>query len=266
MSKGLLIDMTKCIECNTCTLACKDEHFGNVYLPWTKDQPELGHFWMKVNLVQRGAFPKVKVVATPLLCQHCDDAPCMKAATGGAIYKRPDGIVIIDPMKSVGQKQIVASCPYGVIYWNDQLNIPQKCTLCAHRVDAGDQPKCVLSCPTNAIQFGEYESFTGTKGAEQLHPEFNAKPKVLYIGLPKTFIAGVVVDSKGECRAGADVKATDTSTNQVAASATSDAFGDFWLDGLVAKKAYQVTISAAGNTKTIPVTLNTDTNLGDIQL
>jgi len=265
LAKGLLIDVAKCIDCGTCTIACKDEHFENTYLPYTKDQPELGHFWMKVDPVERGNFPKVRVAAVPLPCMHCDDAPCIKASTGGAVYKRPDGIVIIDPEKSIGQSQVVASCPYGKIFWNDKLNIPQKCTLCAHRVDAGKQPKCVLSCPTEALTFGEFESFKTMKGAEPLHPEYGANPKVYYIGLPKTFIAGKVLDSKGECLAGADVTAKDTATGQTVAT-KSDYMGDFWLDGLTANKSYEVAVSAAGKSKTVSVSLDTDKDLGDMQL
>ena len=266
MTKGLLVDVTTCINCNTCVIACKDEHFENTYLPYTKDQPELGHFWMKMNLRERGKFPKLKLASIPTPCMHCDEAPCIKAATGGAIYKRPDGIVIIDPMKSVGQKQIVASCPYGVIYWNDQLNIPQKCTLCACRVDAGGDPWCVLSCPVTAMVFGEVEDLSKTPGAVPLYPELGTKSRVYYIGLPKTFIAGKVLDSNGECLADADVSAKDTAAAKVVASTKSDYLGDFWLEGLDAKKTYDVAVSAAGKTKTISVSLQTDTDLGDIQL
>jgi tetrathionate reductase subunit B len=265
LTKGLLIDVTRCIDCGTCTVACKDEYFENTYLPYTKAQPELGHFWMKVDTVVRGKFPKVRVAAVPLPCMHCDDAPCIKASTGGAIYKRPDGIVIIDPEKSVGQKQIVDSCPYGVIYWNDQLNIPQKCTLCAHRVDAGKQPKCVLSCPVGALTFGEFESLKDTKGAEPLHPEYGTKPRVYYISLPKTFVAGKVLDSAGECLAGADVTAKDTTTGQTVAT-KSDYMGDFWLDGLTANKTYEFVVSAAGKSKQGSLLLDTNKDVGDIQL
>jgi Fe-S-cluster-containing dehydrogenase component len=266
LTKGLVIDVNKCFYCGTCMIACKDEHYDNTYLPYTKDQPELGHFWMRVNPIERGKAPKVRLDAMPTPCMHCDDAPCMKAAKGGAIYKRPDGIVIIDPFKSVGQKDIVASCPYGVIYWNDKLNIPQKCTLCAHRVDAGKQPKCVLSCPSSAITYGEFETLMNTAGAEPLHPEYGAKPRVYYLGLPRTFIAGKVLDSKGECLPDADVTAKDTAAAKVVASAKSDYLGDFWLDGLDAKKTYEVAVSAAGKTKTVSVSLDKDTDLGDIQL
>ena len=107
---------------------------------------------------------------------------------------------------------------------------------------------------------------TSSDNGRPLHPEYGALPRVAYIGLPKTFIAGALVDSKGECLAGANVTATDTASKVVVAMATSDFLGDFWLDGLEAKKSYDVTITSAGKTKTISVSLDTDKNLGDIQL
>ncbi len=84
--------------------------------------------------------------------------------------------------------------------------------------------------------------------------------------MPKTFITGSLVDSKGECLAGADVTATDTASKAIVGRSKSDFIGDFWLDGLLAKKNYDVTITSAGKTKTISVSLDTDTNLGEIQL
>lgn len=264
MSKTLLIDVSSCINCEVCVVACKDEHFENSYPPYTESQPETGHFWMKVNVVERGKIPKLKVASIPLPCMHCDDAPCIKAGTGGAVYKRKDGIVIIDPVKSKGQRQLVASCPYGVIYYNEEKDIPQKCTLCVHRgLENGGVPKCVLSCPTDALTFAEY---SGQQDYEPLYPEYNAKPTVYYKALPKTFIAGALVDSNGECLAGADVTAKDTAAAKIVASTKSDVFGDFWLEGLDVKKTYEVAISAAGKTKTVSVSLDKDTDLGDIQL
>jgi len=87
---------------------------------------------MHVNLVKRGQHPKVKVAYVPKPCMQCEDPPCEKAARGEAVYKRKDGIVIINPEKSKGQKKTVKACPYGCIYWNEELCIPQKCTQCVH--------------------------------------------------------------------------------------------------------------------------------------
>jgi Fe-S-cluster-containing dehydrogenase component len=91
-----------------------------------------GHFWMRIGETERGQYPMVKVAYTAIPCQHCDNPPCVGAGQNGAVYRREDGIVIIDPQKAKGQKDIVASCPYRVIYWNEELSLPQKCTLCAH--------------------------------------------------------------------------------------------------------------------------------------
>lgn len=269
MTKTLVINVDKCIACYSCVVACKDEHVDNDWSPYSKPQPRK-HYWMNLALVERGEIPKLRVSYVPTPCMQCEDPPCQKAATGGAIYQRSDGIVMLDPEKSKGQRQIVDSCPYGVIYWNEELDIPQKCTMCAHLLDRGwDAPKCVKVCPVDALTFGEYEDLKTTieqSGAEPLHPEFAAKPRVLYIGLPRTFIAGALVDGQtGECLKGADVTLKDTATGATT-STKSDGFGDFWFDRLDAKKNYEVTILAAGRTKTISVSLDTDKDLGDIQL
>lgn len=91
-------------------------------------------------------------------CQHCDNAPCMKAAPD-AVYKREDGLVIIDPVKAEGKRELVDACPYGAIFWNEELSIPQKCTGCAHLVDEGELPHCVDVCPHEALRFGDEEDF-----------------------------------------------------------------------------------------------------------
>lgn len=91
-------------------------------------------------------------------CMHCEDPLCVKAAKNKAVYKRPDGIVIIDPEKAKGQKQIVSACPYSAIWWNEETQTPQKCTFCAHLLDQGWKvPRCVQACPTGALSFQSLE-------------------------------------------------------------------------------------------------------------
>jgi Fe-S-cluster-containing dehydrogenase component len=271
MTKALVVNMDKCIACQNCVVACKDEFVDNDWSPYSKPQGAK-QFWMRLDRQERGDWPKLKVSHMAVPCVQCEDPPCQKAATGGAIYKRPDGIVIIDPVKSVGQKQLVASCPYGAIYWNQDLNIPQKCTFCAHLVDRGwqEMPRCVKACPTEALTFGEYDSLKSTidsSKAVPLNADLGTKPRVYYIGLPKTFIAGTLIDQKsGDCLKGASVTVKDTASG-VTFTTASDFLGEFMVDGLDAKKSYDVTISKPGGapyTKT--VSLNTDTYLGEITL
>jgi tetrathionate reductase subunit B len=268
MSKVMIVNLTKCFGCDTCVVACKDEFVNNDWSPYSKPQPRKA-FWMSLPTVERGTIPRLRVnyIATP--CMQCENPPCQTAAKNNAVYTRSDGIVMIDPVKSVGQKQIADSCPYGVIYWNQELNIPQKCTFCAHLLDRGwTQPRCVKACPTEALSFGNYEDLQATiqqSGAVPSHPEFGAKPRVYYIGLPKTMITGAVVDGKGDCLEGADITAKDTAGGATVRT-KSNVFGHFYLDGLDAKKTYEVSINGAGKTKTMTVTLDTDKELGDIVL
>ena len=235
-------------------------------MPYTQEQPESGQFWMKVNQKERGQRPQVKVSYIPVPCQHCENAPCIAAGKDGAVYRRDDGLVIIDPVKSKGQKQIVKSCPYGKIFWNEELDIPQKCTGCAHILD-GDEPlktpRCVDNCPVHVIEFGELDELD-LEGTEVLHPEYGTKPHVYYTGLPKRFIAGTVFTPEDEeIVEGATVtitNGTDTYTD------TTNSWGDFWIDEL-AEDEWTVTIEGAGKEKTLTVsTVEKDRGLGDIAL
>ena len=156
MGKALTINYDICNGCYNCVIACKDEHVGNDWTPYAKPQPATGHFWMKITDMVRGTVPKVRVTNLHDICQHCDEAPCIPPCTAQAIYKRDDGIAIIDPEKCCGHRNCIGSCPYEVIYFNWDLNIAQKCTMCAHLLDAGwKEPRCVDACPPGALKFGE---------------------------------------------------------------------------------------------------------------
>ena len=268
--KCLIIDVTKCVGCYNCQLACKDEHVGNDWTPYAKPQPE-GHFWMRVKEVERGALPKVKVDWIPILCMHCEDAPCIPACPEHAIYRRSDGIIIIDPEKCQGAKKCIEACPYGVIYFNEELGISQKCTMCAHLLDRGSkEPRCVTACPTEALKFGEYEELQYLiDKAEILTPEDKPKTKarVFYIGLPKKFIAGeVYCPGEDKCLEGAEVILTDLSTGEKFTTKT-DNFGDFWLEKLRVS-TYSLTIKKKGYYPQEIKSISTekDVNLGEIGL
>lgn len=232
--KAMVIDLTKCNGCYNCQVACKDEHCGNDWSPVAKPQPLTGHFWMKVTDIVRGTFPKVKVAYAHHICLHCDNAPCIAACRQKAIHKRSDGIVIIDPDECRGDRNCMAACPCEAIYFNDHLNIAQKCTFCAHLLDQGaKEPRCVDVCPTGALAFGEEEELKGLiEKAETVAVGSSVGPRVFYIGLPKKFVAGAVYDpSLDECIEGALVTLTNLGTGGKVNGAT-DEFGDFWFEGL----------------------------------
>ena len=138
MGKVLIIDLAICNGCHNCQVACKDEHVANDWSPIAKPQPDTGQFWNKVINLERGTVPKVQVTYHHSICQHCEEAPCIEACPAGAIYRRKDGIVIIDPEKCRGNQMCLEACPYeNVVFFNDDLNIAQKCTFCAHLIDRG---------------------------------------------------------------------------------------------------------------------------------
>jgi len=264
--KVFIVDNEKCNGCYGCQFACKDEHGGNEWLPYAKPQPTTGQFWMHVKETEHGSIPKVKVEYTPWLCMHCDGAPCIKAAPE-AVYKREDGIVIIDPEKAVGNRPLAEACPYGAIYYNETLDLPQKCTGCAHLLDEGKLPHCVDLCSTGGLRFGEEEDFLADIArADVMLPELGCSPRVYYLNRPKLFLAGEVWDpQENEIVEGALL--TLSSKDGVVWHTTSDDFGDFWFRKLDAG-TYDLAITAKSFeslTKT-GIVLDKSLNLGDFPL
>jgi Fe-S-cluster-containing dehydrogenase component len=257
---SMLFDVTKCSGCHNCFLACRDEYYGNDYSPYSAPQPLDGQFWMQIKEVERGSFPKPKLDYIPLPCQHCEKAPCIDVATDGAAYRRKDGIV--------------NSCPYRVVFWNAELDIPQKCTMCAHRLDEGEaMPRCVEACPTGALIFGDLDD-PGSEIAktaavlktEVYHPEYATSPTVQYFALPKKFVVGEVVrrDVPGECAEG--VKITLEGRGETV-EIRSDSYGDFEFEGLEKNTDYRVGIDLDGYASmVIEVYTQTDVDLGVIVL
>lgn len=273
---NLIIDVAKCEDCNNCFLSCKDEFSENDFSGYSAAQPKHGHRWMNIMRKERGTCPAIDVAYLPTPCMHCDNAPCIKQAKEEAVYKRDDGIVIIDPEKSKGQKDIVDACPYGVIWWNEESNIPQKCTFCAHLLDSGwKEPRCVQACPTGAlrvIQAGDVEmqKIAESENLEFLHREFNTKPRVYYKNLYrylKCFVGGSVAFARegvADCAEGARV--TLLKDSDKIDETVTDNYGDFKFDGLEEESGrYMLEIECEGyDKKALEVDLKTSLNVGTI--
>jgi tetrathionate reductase subunit B len=271
--KVFVIDVGVCNGCYACQFACKDEHVGNDWAPIAKSQPDTGQFWMRVDEHIRGAVPQVKMHYVPNPCMHCGDAPCMDSCpVEGAIYRRDDGLVIIDAVKCTGCRECVDRCPYGAIYFNEDLNLAQKCTGCAHLLDGGEwkTTRCADACPTEAIKFGEESEFKAEIAkAEILKPELGTRPRVHYLNIPKKFVAGTVYDPvEKEVIVGATCTLTGPAAAGKTLAVTTDAFGDFWFHGL-ADGPCALTIDAEGFATKNFADLSTaekDVSLGDIPL
>lgn len=244
MGKVFIVDQALCNGCYGCQIACKDETVGNEWPPYSKSQPVTGQFWCKMLQKDHGQVPKVRVEYKPTFCNHCDGAPCM-AAFPDAVYKRDDGLVIIDPEKAAGARGLVEACPYGAVYWNEELELPQKCTGCAHLVDEGKVPHCVDVCVTGALRFGDEEDFAEEIAAAEVVPAEGASgQRVYYLNAPGLFIGGEVWDpADDEVIEGARV--TLSFPDGSAAEELTDGFGDFWFRRL-SPGAYRLSIEADG--------------------
>lgn len=239
---NLIVDVSRCNNCRLCFLAVKDEYIGNDFPGYSAAQPPHGHNWLDILRKERGTYPIVDARFLPVMCNHCDNPPCMRAARDGAVRKRPDGIVLIDPEKARGQRQIVDACPYGAIYWNDERQIPQAWTFDAHLLDEGwTRTRAEQACPTGVfrtikVDDAEMERLKVEENLEVLRPELGTRPRVYYKNLhlfTQCFVGGTVVhvvNGVEECAAGVEVALQQH--GRTVGQATTDTFGEFVIDRL----------------------------------
>jgi Fe-S-cluster-containing dehydrogenase component len=275
---NLVIDVAKCFGCQACAVACHDEYYDNDFPGYAASMAKHGQRWIDILQREKGQAPMVEVAYLPVTCNHCDDAPCIKAAKDGAIAKRADGIVIIDPAKSKGQRQLVGACPYGAIHWNEQTQLPQTWPFDAHLLDQGwTRTRASQVCPTQAIRTvhaddGEMRKMVEDEGLEVLHPEYRTRPRVYYKNLDryfKAFVGGTLagaINGVTECVEGAHV-VLKRDGRQIAAT-RSDPYGDFKFQSLEEDSgSYQIEIADERfASKTALVELGKSTYLGTIAL
>jgi len=275
---NLIIDVAECTNCNLCTLATMDEYIGNDWPGYAAPMPKHGHRWINILQKERGQVPAVDVAYVPTMCNHCDDAPCIRAATNGAVRKRADGIVLIDPNKAKGKQELVDACPYGHVWWNTELEIPQAWPFDAHLIDQGwRQTRGQLSCPTGAMRAikvtdEEMRRLTEQQNLEVMRPELGTKPRVYYKNLwryTKCFIAGTIsAEANGvvDCVEGALVRLLKQGA--CVSETTTDNYGDFRFDRLdEGSGLYTVEVTTRGRpTRTVTTNLGESIYLGDITL
>ncbi|MEQ1568348.1 MAG: 4Fe-4S dicluster domain-containing protein [Myxococcota bacterium] len=146
MKLGFLVDLDLCMGCKACEVACKSEN--NV---------PVGSWRLRVKYVDSGTYPEARRAFTPMRCNHCSNAPCQRSCPVSALHYLDNGIVNIDKDRCIGCAACVMACPYGSIYMDPETNTADKCTYCAHRVEGGLEPACVVACPTGANLFGDLD-------------------------------------------------------------------------------------------------------------
>jgi Fe-S-cluster-containing dehydrogenase component/formate-dependent nitrite reductase membrane component NrfD len=175
---GFVIDLKKCIGCHACTIACKSEH----------DIPVgVNRCWVKT--VEKGTFPDTQRLFFPVLCNQCEDAPCMKICPTSALYKRRDGIVDLNGAACIGCRACMTACPYDQLFIDPNTRTAEKCNFCANRIENQLQPACVSVCPTECRIFGDLDD-ASSQVAQIVQreafmvrkPEKGTGPKIFYLG------------------------------------------------------------------------------------
>lgn len=239
---NLIVDVAECHNCNNCVLAAKDEFVGNDFPGYTAAHPAKGPAVIRIERRVRGEGHLVDAAYLPQLCNHCDDGPCLKAGAGGAVRKRDDGIVIFDPVKAKGRRDLVDVCPYGAVVWNEELQLPQTWFFDAHLLDKGwSAPRAVSVCPTRALEAVKCSDETmaarsQADGLRVLQPELRTAPRVHYRNLhrmDRCFVGGsVVAQVNGRTECVPDAEVTLRRGEAIVATTRTDAFGDFRFDTL----------------------------------
>jgi Fe-S-cluster-containing dehydrogenase component/formate-dependent nitrite reductase membrane component NrfD len=181
---GFVIDLKKCIGCHACTIACKAEH----------DIPVgVNRCWVKT--VEKGTFPQTQRLFFPVLCNQCDEAPCLKICPTGALYKRHDGIVDLNGLACIGCRACMAACPYDQLFIDPNTRTAEKCNFCANRIENQLKPACVSVCPTECRIFGDLDD-PSSQVADIVQreafmvrkPEKGTGPKIFYLGADEAAI------------------------------------------------------------------------------
>jgi len=208
---GMVIDLNRCVGCQTCTIACKHAN----------DTPP-GVQWRRVIDIEQGKFPDVERLFLVTGCQHCAEPPCVPVCPTGATQQRDDGLVTMDYDVCIGCAYCAVSCPYQARtivheakgYYSDttltrqeaatahpdRIGVAQKCTFCQDRIETGiaaglkpgvdpeATPACSASCISQAIQFGDFNDATShvsqllqERPSLQLNAELGTDPQIKYL-------------------------------------------------------------------------------------
>ncbi len=176
---GMLIDVSKCNGCNECVNACIKENNLGIF-----QDKRIDNYWLRIG--------KMEGYNIPLLCNHCEDAPCVRVCPVKASFVRDDGIVLVDAHRCIGCRYCMIACPYkarAFVFKENKFtnkNLPRRmvgvagmCTFCVHRVDKGLPPKCMEVCPNKVFTFGDLNNLN-IKNAQVIRPDLRLKPKVYY--------------------------------------------------------------------------------------
>jgi len=197
---AMYVDLKRCIGCNACSVACRQEFFGGASVA----QMPIGQVWTQIYGAENGSYPSVNVQVLPMRCQQCGEAPCLEKCDSlgyKALKRRPDGIVWVDEnlCRGTACQQCIPACPYQAMTMNPYRTNPsmktpgvaEKCNFCFHRTDKGLAPACVITCLGVTLDYGDFNSLKAKYPDAKTMGE--KKPRFLYGNLggePKRRTAG----------------------------------------------------------------------------
>ena len=154
MTYGMLIDLKRCVGCHACSVACKEAHGTRPGVRRSRVEREF-----------EGTYPDVRKTSLPLLCMHCEVAPCVEVCPTGAHHKDEEtGIVSITADDCIGCQSCVKACPYGAPQFVEAKTITEKCDMCAELQAHGEEPACVAICPQRALKIGDIDELRAEYG------------------------------------------------------------------------------------------------------
>lgn len=175
---AFFVDTTKCINCRTCEVACKDANGGRAGV-----RPR------RVRVFEGGDFPDVYAYNISMSCNHCEEPACLRSCPAGAYSRRDDGTVVHDPARCIGCRYCTWACPYGAPQYDPGTGRVVKCNMCLGLVDEGEPPVCVSACPMRAIEVGTPEEVAARAGAtmelRDLPPSGLTRPRSRYKARPE---------------------------------------------------------------------------------
>jgi Fe-S-cluster-containing dehydrogenase component len=174
---ALIVDSKKCINCKACVVACRAEN-----------RVPLGHSRNWIGEERRGTWPKLLAFFEPEQCHHCANPSCVRVCPTGASYQRSDGLVVVDDRECIGCRYCIVACPYNARFFRDDKGVAEKCTFCVQRVDRGETPACVETCPSKVRVFGDVSDPKGplqqllaTREYRVKNPQTGNGPQIYYL-------------------------------------------------------------------------------------
>lgn len=183
MRYAMAIDLSACVGCAACSVACKLENA----VP-----PGGNRLWIRQT--EAGVFPDLTLECRPEQCLHCSNPPCVPVCPTDASYQTEDGFVLVDPEKCIACGACVAACAYDARFFHIDGYV-SKCSFCEHRVRAGRPPACVETCPTLCRSFGDLDdpgsdvsvALREAERVDVLKPGHGTEPKLFYLNAPAAF-------------------------------------------------------------------------------